>query len=714
MSEGLATITARGEPWTLQDESTLRNAYRASAQPALALCDFIRSVLDWVQNGDPPSYQERRAWLPTASCFLAKIDPEDYRIALSAEPDVRERCRRLLFFAHCPGVRERLGPAIQHTLNAFLTGAPNEPPDALPPWTTAYRQLLEVLVVVERGSPLVHTALGGARPWLLTETFLTADSSPYPKRLREAVARHLESNHADAIADALYRGGSRWLRDLINEIARGPDPERIVLPASIALESREPRLAGQLRAASGAARSAPRYEGGIATEYLNARPRNAAHVFDLLSAHQESASIEPVHDWGLSTVTTGMSTSLFVSYGGTDERKGIFAPRFPARDVLRSVDQDAAVCMTVRQRSVRYGFHLLCQLAHARRETDADTLIERVLDDRLFRTRLEMAKGLDAAVVLQRLDGLRYASPHADTLLVTLYPVLIPRLPDGYLLPGLHRHEDVWRPLVEREIDRRLGRAKGAETLSAIVSGVRELPIDWPARFAMVETSAACPAPDEPIADWTVALAQLRPTVSDFVDRVLRSADAETLCEAIAHAEAFEWQRLGAALLSTLQQKNHGAAANALARRDLADDRATIVAVANQQWTFDFAEYLDNLAMVSVDAAYSQLAELICHSVEHVAPPLLPILNGRPWADPLDVLGFAGARLSRALDTEDAAVAVEMVLEWSADAQKREYAVRYLREVIRRAGSAKYYGALGRVRDHLQAQSPDLWRLLTR
>jgi hypothetical protein len=212
----------------------------------------------------------------------------------------------------------------------------------------------------------------------------------------------------------------------------------------------------------------------ILSAYLNARPTNHEDVFDLLSAHSENRREgHPPSLWGMPSVMSWISGSMRSGSIATGRRSStrLDPADFDWQPAVRAVSEPVLRELILGQASPEFA---LAYLGHIRQANhpDFETLCANLAASRVFRDRLLVSTGVMSAVVLQKLDRLRYYAPALKELYRQLMPELLPEVPAQYLHNIIHSallFKGGLEQTIEQDLERRFQRIANIKELENLL-----------------------------------------------------------------------------------------------------------------------------------------------------------------------------------------------------------------------------------------------------
>jgi len=491
-----AIVNAGPDAAQKETGETLSRAFDATAPGAAEeLRDFISAVRKWLEVREEKTLLLWRWVEAQVDSWLHRIDATTVDALAATMPTLPDRIRLLEVFFGTP-LRSSLGKALQAAAKA-LAELPSQdvtPEEQVQRGTFALKLVdMAAVAAVHRDVTGLAQVLSLLPDSLLEQVFAQAGRLGYFDFYLEELARALpmtEPHVTEAFAASFSHKESLRLRRLLEELATHarrpavphlPNPparsevERWFINLRRAVGRRSAELQRRVEAFTTAHLNHERELSTILAAYLNARPANHEDVFDLFSAHSERRREGfPPSVWGRPSVMTWSSGSM---------RSGSIATGRPSKTRLDPADFDWQPALRAVSEPVLREFILgqespefaLAYLAHIRQvdHPDFETLCTNLAASRVFSDRLRVSTGVMSAVVLRKLYHLRYSVPLKD-LYRQLMPELLPEVPAEYLsniIESVRFFEEGLEQPIEQDLDRRFPRAADVTELEDLLNG---------------------------------------------------------------------------------------------------------------------------------------------------------------------------------------------------------------------------------------------------
>jgi hypothetical protein len=527
----LAVLAEAGEDaWMQETRDSLQQAFDAQhAGAAEELRLFITRVrqrldrrgegtlilIEWTQSQVDP--------------WLRGINGGTVAALAATYTGLQERLRFLWALFGTPA-RDRMGQALVEAAVA-VSGAAAADSQGLEPLSKLALRLVDMAGCVRGGERKLLSQLFGAfSPPLAERVLIEVGQLDFFDAFAEDLALSLPLAGKDTaipFAGAFAAGSSIRLRQLLEGMAvhlrrpelswqpKTPSADSVrtwCIALQRAMSTRAPRLQGLLDSLLESLREHDRELAAITAAYLNARPLNHEDVFNLFSATGKKARGAPPESWGLPSVTfreTGSmrGSSLFAEKGTPSTE----APDFDWTPALRHVDRAALKQAVLAQPSPEFALAYLRQLKDVG-HPEFDALCTELCATEKFRSRLFGVTGTMAAVVILRLQEVKYGSQALQALYQALLPELVPLMPTEFFVrldPNT-----LTQDFATRELEARLPRVEKLRDLDTLLElgGVFLPERRFSELLDEVPFPRLCPqesASDEQLSDWLYGTAHL-------------------------------------------------------------------------------------------------------------------------------------------------------------------------------------------------------------
>ena len=480
---------------------TLSRAFDATAPGAAEeLRDFISTVRQWLEVREEKTPLLWRWVEAQVDSWLHRLDAATVAALVATMPTLLDRVRLLEVFFGTP-LRSSIGTALQAAASALAElPSQDVTPEEQAQRVTFALKLVDMAAVaaVHRDVTGLAQVLSPLPDALMEQVFAQAGRLSHFDFYLEELARALPMagpRVTEAFAAVFARKESLRLRRLLEELATHarrkvvphlPNPpargevERWFIHLRRALGRSSAEIQRRVEAFTTAHLNHERELSTILAAYLNARPANHEDVFELLSTHSERGRKgSPPSDWGMPSVMTWTSGSMRSGSiaTGRSSKTRLDPADFDWRPALRAVIEPVLREFILGQESPEFALAYLGQIRHSD-HPDFEALCTNLAASRVFRERLQVSTGVMSVVVLQKLHRLRRSVPALKELYRQLVPELIPGVHARYLSiiiqSGRFFEEGLKQP-IGQDLERRFPRAADVAELKYLLEGALSL-----------------------------------------------------------------------------------------------------------------------------------------------------------------------------------------------------------------------------------------------